>query len=99
MPYLTGNSRKACLSVIIKISLITHQYSFSLKAELAEIQEKSRLAGGRYVQNQQLEDLRNLQESLTKEKKLWQQKREEEEKEMELKRQSLFKTQVNNLRK
>ena len=66
----------------------------SLKAELAEIQERSRLSGGRYVQNQQLEDLRNEVEKFTKEKKAWFQEREDAEKEMEAKKKNLMKTQV-----
>ena len=53
------------------------------------------MSGGRYVQNQQLEDLRNEVEKFTKEKKAWFQEREDAEKEMEAKKKNLMKTQVN----
>jgi hypothetical protein len=44
---------------------------FSLKFEIAEMKEKSRMSGGRYIQNQQLEELRNRQETLAKEQRQW----------------------------
>ena len=70
---------------------------YSIKAELAEIKEKSKLAGGRYVQNEQLEELRNLQESLAKEKRAWILEKEEKEKEHENRRMELQKAQVCSL--
>jgi len=42
-----------------------------LKFEIAEMKEKSRMSGGRYIQNQQLEELRNRQETLAKEQRQW----------------------------
>ena len=52
------------------------------------MKEKSRMAGGRYIQNQQLEELRNLQEYLTKERHSWnsEKERQEEKAKMENKR-------------
>ena len=35
------------------------------------MKEKSRLAGGRYIQNQQLEEIRNCQDQLDKQQKQW----------------------------
>ena len=35
------------------------------------MKEKSRMAGGRYIQNQQLEEIRNSQEQLEKLQKQW----------------------------
>ena len=45
---------------------------FSLKTELSEIREKSSVMGGRYKHNQQLQELRSLEERLGQEKKQWQ---------------------------
>ena len=45
---------------------------FSLKTELSEIREKSSVMGGRYKHNQQLQELRSLEERLGLEKKQWQ---------------------------
>ena len=38
------------------------------------------MSGGRYIQNQQLEDLRNLHESFTKEQHRWNEEKETREK-------------------
>ena len=46
-------------------------FLFSLKFEISEMKEKSRMSGGRYIQNQQLEELRNRQETLAKEQRQW----------------------------
>ena len=35
------------------------------------MKEKSRMAGGRYIQNQQLEEIRNSQDRLEKAQKQW----------------------------
>ena len=67
-----------------------------MKAKLSEIQEKSRLSGGRYVQNQQLEDLRNEIEAFNKAKKAWLHEKLDAELEMEAKKKDLLKTQVRN---
>ena len=45
--------------------------NYSLQSEVAEMKEKSRMAGGRYIQNQQLEEIRNCQEQLDKQQKQW----------------------------
>lgn len=48
-----------------------------------------------YKHNQQLEELRNLQDKLTVEKAAWANAKEHEEKELEEKRSELLKLQVN----
>ena len=72
-------------------------WCFSLKAQLTEIQEKSRLSGGRYVQNQQLEDLRNEIEGFNKAKKAWLLEKADAEVDMETKKKDLMKTQVGDI--
>ena len=47
-----------------------------------------------YKLNQQLEELRNLQDKLTQEKQQWQRERDAEKKELEEKEQQLHKLQV-----
>ena len=46
-------------------------FLISLQSEVAEMKEKSRMAGGRYIQNQQLEEIRNSQDRLEKAQKQW----------------------------
>ena len=46
-------------------------FFISLQSEVAEMKEKSRMAGGRYIQNQQLEEIRNSQDRLEKAQKQW----------------------------
>lgn len=65
-----------------------------MKAEVCEVKEKSSVMGGRYKHNQQLEELRHLQERLGVEKAAWEQEREAMEQEMELKKKELARTQV-----
>ena len=50
--------------------------------------------GGRYKHNQQLEELRNLQERLVKEKKAWYTEKETLELEMETKKKEMSHAQV-----
>ena len=51
--------------------MINFDINYSLQSEVAEMKEKSRMAGGRYIQNQQLEEIRNCQEQLDKQQKQW----------------------------
>jgi A-kinase anchor protein 13 len=48
-----------------------------------------------YRHNQQLEELRNLQDKLTQEKELWMRERDSEMKDLEEKREQLLRLQVN----
>ena len=57
-----------------------HAIIISLKSEVAEMKEKSRMSGGRYIQNQQLEELRTRQDNLTKEQNQWKLSKEKIEK-------------------
>lgn len=66
----------------------------SLKAEVTEVRERSSVAGGRYRQNQLLEELRLLQDSMAKEKVQWQLDREAAEQDMLAKRKDLARTQL-----
>ena len=50
-----------------------------------------------YKLNQQLEELRNLQDKLTQEKQQWQRERDAEKKELEDSRQQLYKLQVQRM--
>ena len=54
----------------------------SIKVELSECKERATLGYGRYKHNQQLEELRNLQEQLTSERRHWEQVKDEQEREM-----------------
>lgn len=54
----------------------------SIKVELAECKERAALGWGRYKHNQQLEELRNLQEQLTQERRHWQVYRDEQDREI-----------------
>ena len=54
----------------------------SIKVELSECKEKATFGYGRYKHNQQLEELRNLQEQLTSERRHWEQVKEEQERDM-----------------
>lgn len=72
---------------------------FSLQAQLAAC--KAQLSGeeGRerrpvYRHNQQLEELRNLQDKLTQEKEAWQREKEAEERDLEERREQLQRLQV-----
>lgn len=67
--------------------------AFSLQAHM------SNTKGGdkQYRHNQQLEELRNLQDKLSGEKASWAATKEQEEKELEEKRQELLRLQVSNL--
>lgn len=67
--------------------------AFSLQAHM------SNTKGGdkQYRHNQQLEELRNLQDKLSGEKASWAATKEQEEKELEEKRQELLRLQVINV--
>ena len=54
----------------------------SIKVELAECKERAALGWGRYKHNQQLEELRNLQEQLSQERRHWQSYRDEQDREI-----------------
>ena len=69
---------------------------YSMKVELAETKERSLVMGGRYKQNQQLEELRHLQDRMAHEKRAWQLEREAAEQEMETKKRELLRTQVSS---
>ncbi len=68
--------------------------SNSLKLEVAEARERSSVTGGRYRQNQLLEELRQLQDSMAREKVQWQAEKEASELEMQAKMKELARTQV-----
>ncbi len=68
--------------------------SNSLKMEVAEARERSSVTGGRYRQNQLLEELRQLQDSMAREKVQWQAEKEASELEMQAKMKELARTQV-----
>jgi hypothetical protein len=53
----------------------------SLKAEVTEMKEKSRMAGGRYIQNQQLEEIRLKEDNLDRCLKKWMADKDQREKE------------------
>ena len=61
------------------------------------MKEKSRIAGGRYIQNQQLEELRNLQEKLTKERQAWAMEKEAERSQSEAENERIRLEKVNLL--
>ncbi len=69
-------------------------FSNSLKMEVAEARERSSVTGGRYRQNQLLEELRQLQDSMAREKVQWQAEKEASELEMQAKMKELARTQV-----
>jgi len=52
------------------------------KVELTECKERAALGWGRYKHNQQLEELRTLQEQLSQERRMWQAHKEEQEKDI-----------------
>merc|ERR1719297_453245 len=54
----------------------------SIKVELHECKERATLGYGRYKHNQQLEELRNLQEQLSSERRSWQLFRDEQDREL-----------------
>eukprot|EP00094_Tigriopus_californicus_P002858 TCALIF_02756-PA protein Name:"Similar to AKAP13 A-kinase anchor protein 13 (Homo sapiens)" AED:0.12 eAED:0.12 QI:0/0.64/0.6/0.73/1/1/15/1980/1495 len=66
----------------------------SMKAEISEIRDRSSVMGGRYKHNQQLEELRNLQDRMVHEKRAWQKEKEAMEMEMESKKKQMAKTQA-----
>lgn len=68
-----------------------------MKAEISEIRDRSSVMGGRYKHNQQLEELRNLQDRMVHEKRAWQKEKEAMEMEMEAKKKQMAKTQVSVL--
>ena len=65
-----------------------------IKVELAECKERATLGYGRYKHNQQLEELRNLQEQLTRERREWQQHREEQDRDISDKQESMARMQA-----
>jgi len=65
-----------------------------LKVEVAECKERAALGWGRYKHNQQLEELRQLQEKLQDERRLWQQQKADQEKEFRQKQESMSKLQA-----
>merc|ERR1719195_1598688 len=58
----------------------------SIKVELHECKERATLGYGRYKHNQQLEELRNLQEQLSSERRSWQLFRDEQDRDLAEKR-------------
>jgi predicted patatin/cPLA2 family phospholipase len=61
---------------------------------LAECREKAALGWGRYKHNQQLEELRNLQEQLQEERRLWQETRQDQQNQLQHKKETMAKLQV-----
>ncbi len=76
---------------------------FSLEAQLAFCRQELNQPTGEkdrkpiYKHNQQLEELRNLQDKLTQEKEQWQRERENEQKDIDEKRKQLTKLQVKTI--
>ena len=64
------------------------------QVELAECREKAALGWGRYKHNQQLEELRNLQEQLQEERRLWQDTKQEQQSDLQHKKETMAKLQV-----
>ena len=80
-----------------KIMCMVNEYFTSMekiKVELSEHKERSNLGYGRYKHNQQVEELRMLQEQLNNEKKKWQEYKEEQEREISIIVQSLESTKA-----
>jgi hypothetical protein len=65
-----------------------------VQVELAECREKAALGWGRYKHNQQLEELRNLQEQLQEERRLWQETRQEQQQDLHHKKETMARLQV-----
>ena len=65
-----------------------------MKIELAEARERASVIGGRYKHNQQLEELRNLQDRLSQERLAFQQEKDSFETEHKYKKESLKTMQV-----
>ena len=65
----------------------------SIKTELSEIQEKARISGGRFKQNQRFEEMRKLQDDLAQEQKEWRITKDTLEKELEAKYEEKLKIQ------
>ncbi|XP_040580359.1 uncharacterized protein cyst isoform X5 [Lepeophtheirus salmonis] len=78
------------------ICLISEHFTSleSLKSDLNEARDRVHLSGGRYKHNQQLEELRNLQEQLTHEKLEWQREVSSKEQDLDDKKDKLNKAQV-----
>ncbi len=79
---------------MLTVCSIKYDFFSSLKAEVADARERTKLTGGRYRQNQLLDELRRLRESLARERKQWTQERDEKELEMANKRRELERMQV-----
>ena len=77
------------------MSLVSEHFTSleSLKAELVEVRERSSVMGGRYRQNQLLEELRQTRSALREEKREWARQRDEQELAMEKSRRELARTQ------
>ena len=67
----------------------------AMRAEMAEMKDKSTWGGGKYKQNEELEKLKYLQEFLPKEERRIQLEKEHSELELEAKRKDLARVQVN----
>ena len=96
---ITSDHRSAVLMThyLNKIMCMVNEYFTSMekiKVELSEQKERSNLGNGRYKHNQQVEDLRMLQEQLNNEKKKWQEYKEEQEREISIIVQSLESTKA-----
>ena len=61
------------------------------------MREKSYIMGGRYKQNQELEELRTLYEKFTREKRAFQMEKESVNQDIEAQKKDLAKTQVSLL--
>jgi hypothetical protein len=77
-------------------------FCVSLQAQLSAYKSQLSQDDGRerrpaYRHNQQLEELRNLQDRLTQEKEVWQREKDAEEKYVEEKKAELQRLQVRNL--
>ena len=72
-------------------------FSISLKAEVAEMKEKSRMAGGRYIQNQQLEEIRLKEDNFDRTMKKWMADKDQREKETKAEEERIQMERVSNI--
>jgi len=81
------------------LCMVAEQFSTfqSLRAEAADAKDRASVSGGRYRQNQLLEELRLLRDSLARERRDWAAEREAADREMAAKRRELARAQVGKL--
>ena len=93
---VTPSSKLMPLSKLLFLFYIVAEHFTShesIKTELSEIQEKARISGGRFKQNQRFEEMRKLQDDLAEEQKEWRITKDTLEKELEAKYEEKLKIQ------